>query len=71
MYLRADGIRVHVSVSNENIFIIQATVAYYLMLDNRRRLSNGYLGSEFDEGKVSVRLSIIALDIYSFLRENV
>lgn len=33
--------------------VIQATVAYYLMLDNRRRPSNGYLGSEFDEAKVS------------------
>jgi 5'-AMP-activated protein kinase catalytic alpha subunit len=29
----------------------KATVAYYLMLDNRRRSSNGYLGSEFDEAK--------------------
>lgn len=29
----------------------KATVAYYLMLDNRRRLSNGYLCSEFNEGK--------------------
>ncbi|KAG0568994.1 hypothetical protein M758_6G053700 [Ceratodon purpureus] len=28
-----------------------ATVAYYLMLDNRRRPSNGYLGSEFAEAK--------------------
>ena len=33
---------------------MQATVAYYLMLDNCRRLSNGYLGSEFEEAKVSV-----------------
>lgn len=29
----------------------EATVAYYLMLDNRSRISNGYLGSEFQEAK--------------------
>lgn len=33
--------------------VLQATVAYYLMLDNRRRISNGYLGAEFQEGRVS------------------
>lgn len=46
-------------------------VVYYLMLDNCWRLLNGYFGFEFDEGKVSVRLLIIVLDIYLFLRENV
>lgn len=35
------------------VTFMQATVAYYLMLDNRRRMSNGYLGSEFEEAKVS------------------
>ncbi|KAJ7519019.1 hypothetical protein O6H91_20G019600 [Diphasiastrum complanatum] len=29
----------------------KATVTYYLMLDNRRRISNGYLGDEFQEGR--------------------
>ncbi|CAM6100921.1 unnamed protein product [Calypogeia fissa] len=32
----------------------QATVAYYLMLDNRRRISNGYLGAEFQEGREGI-----------------
>ncbi|XP_024367043.1 SNF1-related protein kinase catalytic subunit alpha KIN10 isoform X3 [Physcomitrium patens] len=45
--------RVHLIESLLNRVQNKATVAYYLMLDNRRRLSNGYLGSEFDEGKVS------------------
>ncbi|BBN06438.1 5'-AMP-activated protein kinase, catalytic alpha subunit [Marchantia polymorpha subsp. ruderalis] len=31
----------------------KATVAYYLMLDNRRRISNGYLGADFHEGRES------------------
>uniref|UniRef100_A0A7I4D5I2 non-specific serine/threonine protein kinase n=1 Tax=Physcomitrium patens TaxID=3218 RepID=A0A7I4D5I2_PHYPA len=43
--------RVHLIESLLNRVQNKATVAYYLMLDNRRRLSNGYLGSEFDEGK--------------------
>eukprot|EP00245_Coleochaete_scutata_P001531 TRINITY_DN11908_c0_g1_i1.p1 TRINITY_DN11908_c0_g1~~TRINITY_DN11908_c0_g1_i1.p1 ORF type:complete len:559 (+),score=106.05 TRINITY_DN11908_c0_g1_i1:66-1679(+) len=29
----------------------KATVAYYLMLDNRRRISSGYLGAEFSEAR--------------------
>eukprot|EP00897_Mesotaenium_endlicherianum_P002219 jgi/Mesen1/2024/ME000148S01128 len=29
----------------------KATVAYYLMLDNRRRISSGYLGAEFQEAR--------------------
>eukprot|EP01018_Ginkgo_biloba_P006185 Gb_17840 [translate_table: standard] len=29
----------------------EGTVAYYLMLDNRCRISNGYLGTEFQEAK--------------------
>lgn len=33
----------------------EATVAYYLMLDNRCRISNGYLGSEFQEAKDCIR----------------
>jgi hypothetical protein len=32
---------------------MQATVAYYLMLDNHHRMSSGYLRAEFDERKVS------------------
>jgi 5'-AMP-activated protein kinase catalytic alpha subunit len=28
----------------------KATVAYYLILDNRRQVAQGYLGAEFDEG---------------------
>ncbi|KAJ7515275.1 hypothetical protein O6H91_22G008600 [Diphasiastrum complanatum] len=31
-----------------------ATVTYYLMLDNRRRISNGYLGDELQEAKENV-----------------
>jgi hypothetical protein len=31
----------------------KATVAYYLVLDNRRRMSTGYQGAEFDAVKVS------------------
>jgi hypothetical protein len=34
-------------------FLVQATVAYYLVLDNRRRMSTGYQGAEFDAVKVS------------------
>jgi hypothetical protein len=34
-------------------FLVQATVAYYLVLDNRRRMSTGYQGAEFDALKVS------------------
>jgi hypothetical protein len=30
----------------------QATVAYYLLLDNRFRPSSGYLGAEFQESMV-------------------
>jgi hypothetical protein len=43
-------------VSNEFVELPseQATVAYYLTVDNCRRLSNGYLGSVFEEAKVSV-----------------
>jgi len=33
---------------------VQATVAYYLLLDNRLRTTSGYLGSEFQESMVSV-----------------
>ena len=32
--------------------ICQATVAYYLLLDNRFRVSSGYLGAEFQETMV-------------------
>eukprot|EP00850_Spirogloea_muscicola_P000258 SM000001S04660 [mRNA] locus=s1:1508596:1511928:- [translate_table: standard] len=32
----------------------KATVAYYLMLDNRRRISSGYLGAEFQEAREAV-----------------
>jgi hypothetical protein len=32
--------------------LIQATVAYYLLLDNRFRPSSGYLGAEFQETMV-------------------
>jgi hypothetical protein len=32
---------------------MQATVAYYLMLDNHHRMSSGYLRAEFDERKES------------------
>jgi hypothetical protein len=32
---------------------VQATVAYYLLLDNRLRTTSGYLGSEFQESMVS------------------
>lgn len=31
------------------IFYIQGTVAYYLLLDNRFRNSNSYLGAEFQK----------------------
>lgn len=29
--------------------MFQGTVAYYLLLDNRFRVSSGYLGAEFQE----------------------
>jgi len=32
----------------------EGTVAYYLMLDNRSRISNGYLGSDFKEAKEGI-----------------
>ena len=35
----------------------QATVTYYLLLDNRFRVSSGYLESEFQETTVCVFLS--------------
>jgi len=41
----------------------EATVAYYLMLDNRRRISNGYLGSEFQEAKMCVKRKLCGLSI--------
>lgn len=41
--------------ADPGIFIMnQATVAYYLLLDNRLRASNGYLGVEFQESMVSI-----------------
>lgn len=33
----------------------EGTVAYYLMLDNRCRISNGYLGAEFQEAKENMQ----------------
>lgn len=34
-------------------FYVQATVAYYLLLDNRLRTTSGYLGAECQEAMVS------------------
>lgn len=43
---------------------VQATVAYYLLLDNRLRTTSGYLGSEFQESMVSVIFfSLVFLDV--------
>jgi hypothetical protein len=33
--------------------IFQATVAYYLLLDNRFRATSGYLGADYQESMVS------------------
>ena len=35
-----------------SIHVFQGTVAYYLLLDNRFRVSSGYLGAEFQETMV-------------------
>ena len=32
----------------------KATVAYFLLLDNRRNLFGGYLGAEFEAGELQV-----------------
>lgn len=40
----------------------KATVAYYLLLDNRRRISSGYLGAEFQEGRDQVPQSPLGAD---------
>ena len=37
--------------------MFQGTVAYYLLLDNRFRVSSGYLGAEFQESVVCVSLT--------------
>lgn len=34
--------------------MFQGTVAYYLLLDNRFRVSSGYLGAEFQETVVCI-----------------
>lgn len=34
------------------LHVLQGTVAYYLLLDNRFRASSGYLGAEFQESVV-------------------
>lgn len=39
-------------LSLTTIHIFQGTVAYYLLLDNRFRVSSGYLGAEFQESMV-------------------
>lgn len=39
---------------HDTVLAMQATVAYYLLLDNRLRTTSGYLGSEFQESMVSV-----------------
>lgn len=36
--------------------MLQGTVAYYLLLDNRFRASSGYLGAEFQESMVSYQI---------------
>ena len=36
------------------IYVFQGTVAYYLLLDNRFRVSSGYLGAEFQETMVGL-----------------
>ena len=49
----------------------QGTVAYYLLLDNRFRVSSGYLGAEFQESMVSIcfekQLSGVKLFVTLFL----
>lgn len=47
---------------NVDCWIFQATVAYYLLLDNRFRPSNGYLGDEFQE--TMVRQYHFSLDLF-------
>ena len=36
--------------------IFEATVAYYLLLDNRFRATSGYLGADYQESMVSIHL---------------
>lgn len=51
------------------INLFQGTVTYYLLLDNRYRVSTGYLGAEFQEtmvGLFSLQLLITTLVVYVF-----
>jgi hypothetical protein len=41
-------------MSSQPGFLLQATVAYYLILDNCRSMTKGYLVAEFDQAKVSL-----------------
>ncbi len=41
-------------MSSQPGFLLQATVAYYLILDNCRSMTKEYLVAEFDEAKVSL-----------------
>jgi hypothetical protein len=52
---------------------VQATVAYYLLLDNRLRTTSGYLGAEFHESMVCqlISLSHLLLSIDSKFLANV
>jgi hypothetical protein len=53
-------------------FLVQATVAYYLVLDNRRRMSTGYQGAEFDAVKVSCQgHTAHSIMLYEYLRVSV
>lgn len=51
------------------INLFQGTVTYYLLLDNRYRVSTGYLGAEFQEtmvGLFSLQLLVTTLVVYVF-----
>lgn len=60
--------------------VLQGTVAYYLLLDNRFRASSGYLGAEFQESMVSYQIwdsphfdvfqSAVIVILYSSLNEE-
>lgn len=41
------------------MYLFQATVAYYLLYDNRSMASSGYLGAEFQESVVCPLLFLL------------
>jgi 5'-AMP-activated protein kinase catalytic alpha subunit len=51
------------------INLFQGTVTYYLLLDNRYRVSTGYLGAEFQETMVGLfSLQLLTMSLVVCLR---